>query len=63
MWTLYDPMAKPARHIEQPRSAKVGPAAAPSQGRRTPSTLEKLWFLLEPTSPLTSRSGIRTKAH
>lgn len=31
--------------------------------RRAPSTLEMLWFLLEPTSLLTSRNGLKPKAN
>ena len=63
MWTLYDPMTRPAHHMDTSDAIKMGPAAAPSQDRRTPSTVEKLWFLLEPTSPLTRRSGLKPKAN
>ena len=60
MWTLYDPLTRPAQQ-EAPKSTKMNPATCPSQGKKAPSTLEKLWFLLEPISPLTCRDGMRHK--
>jgi hypothetical protein len=62
MWTLYDPLTKPAQ-ADALRSRKIKSAACPSQGKRAPSTAEKLWFLLEPTSPLACRNGLRTKGN
>lgn len=60
MWTLYDPLTKPAQ-AETLKSAMISPAACPSEGEKCPSTFERLWFLLEPANPLTSRGKSKEK--
>ncbi|HPP73776.1 MAG TPA: hypothetical protein PLU88_01450 [Armatimonadota bacterium] len=60
MWTLYDPLTRTAR-AETQKANKPKSTACPTHGRRAPSTAQRLWFLLEPTSPLTSRHGLKNR--
>lgn len=55
MWALYEPKVRSSQagSLETPKFVSV---EGPNSGEKNPSTAEKLWFLLEPTSPLTRRS-------
>ena len=57
---MYEPLVRP-EEAEMPKSPKAGPTAGTDRRKRAPSTVEKLWFLLEPTSPLTCHSGPRQR--
>ena len=57
MWMLYDPRAR-SLQADTPKPNKI---MGPEHGIRIPSTAEKLWFLLEPTSPATCKSGFGHK--
>lgn len=62
VWMLYDPLIRPAQ-ADTPKAAKMRQADGPSQGKRALTMIEKLWFLLEPISPLTGRCSNTQKTN
>jgi len=53
MWTLFDPLVRPVESDSKAEQKLKLSAQEPAS--RAPSTLERLWLLLEPTGPLSYR--------